>query len=61
MTQPAQAAQPKVTFETAIANAARLLQNAEGETNLQLMEREEKLADSWISMAALINQRDRAV
>lgn len=48
-----------MTFDEAIGNAARLLQNAEGETNLALMERLEKLADSWISIANLIRERER--
>lgn len=47
------------TFDQAIANAQRLLAAAEGETNLSLMERLERLADSWLTLAALINQRDR--
>lgn len=48
-----------MTFEEAIANAARILIHAEGETNLAHMERLEKLADSWISMANLIRERER--
>jgi hypothetical protein len=40
-----------VTFEQAIENAARCLQNAEGETNLAVLEQLEHLADSWISLA----------
>ena len=56
--QPQQQTDP-VTFTMAIDNAARLLRNAEGETNLPLMERIEKLADSWISVAGLLLQRDR--
>ncbi len=47
-----------LTFAQALANAARLLNNAEAETNLMLMERVEKLADSWVNIAALILQRD---
>ena len=47
------------TFDEAMANAARLLHNAEGETDRNLMERYEKLADSWISMAAHIGHRER--
>jgi hypothetical protein len=46
-----------VTVDVALANAARLLHHAEGETNLPLMERLEKLADSWIAIAhALMNR-----
>lgn len=48
-----------MTFDEAIANAARLLHNAETETNLAMMERLEKLADSWISIANLIRERER--
>lgn len=49
-----------MTFDEAIANAARLLQAAELETNLAMMERLEKLADSWVSIANLIRERERA-
>lgn len=45
------------TFEVAMGNAQRLLRNAETETNLALMERLEKLADSWITVAGLIHAR----
>jgi len=48
-----------VTVETALANAARLLLAAEGETDRQLMERYEKLADSWISVAGTLVARER--
>lgn len=48
-----------LTVDTALANAARLLHNAEVETNLALMERVEKLADSWIAIAGWLLQRDR--
>ncbi|MGI5252784.1 hypothetical protein [Actinacidiphila glaucinigra] len=45
----------------AIANAARLLEQAELElTNLPLMERLDDLATSWPSLAALITDRERA-
>jgi hypothetical protein len=49
-----------VTSEEAIANAVRLLQHAESETNLPLMERLEGLADSWLTVAALLRQREEA-
>jgi hypothetical protein len=55
---PQQAAGP-LTFEVAVANAQRILQAAEVETNLPLMERLEKLADSWVSIAVLLAQRAR--
>ncbi len=45
------------TCDEALINAARLLRNAEGETDRHLMERYEKLADSWLSLAGI--QRDR--
>ena len=48
-----------MTFDEAIANAARLLRHAETETNLAAMERLEKLADSWVSIANLIRERER--
>lgn len=46
--------QPAVTFDFAVGNARRLLQAAEQETDRQLMERYEKLGDSWISLAGLL-------
>lgn len=48
-----------VTVDTALANAARLLRHAEGETDRHLMERIEKLADSWVSIAGILVQRER--
>lgn len=48
-----------LTVQVALANAARLLRDAEIETNLAMMERVEHLADSWLSMAALLAQRER--
>lgn len=48
-----------ITIEVALQSAARLLRNAEVETNLALMERLEKLADSWLGVAALLLQRER--
>ncbi|MFJ2650886.1 hypothetical protein ACIO1C_29725 [Streptomyces sp. NPDC087420] len=47
-----------VTAEVALGAAARLLRNAELETNLALMERIEALADSWVSIARLLIERD---
>ncbi|MER7833488.1 hypothetical protein [Streptomyces sp. NPDC095602] len=47
-----------VSPDEALANAERLLKNAELETNLPLMERLEGLADSWLQMAALLMQRE---
>ncbi|MFF7190503.1 hypothetical protein ACFZAR_36030 [Streptomyces sp. NPDC008222] len=46
-----------LTVDTALANAARLLHNAELETNLPLMERLEHLADSWIAVARTLAER----
>ncbi|MFF7184700.1 hypothetical protein ACFZAR_05575 [Streptomyces sp. NPDC008222] len=55
-TMPATQEQP-LTVDTALANAARLLHNAELETNLPLMERLEHLADSWIAVARTLAER----
>lgn len=49
--------EPPITVDTALANAARLLHNAELETNLPLMERLEHLADSWIAVARTLAER----
>lgn len=49
-----------MTFEDAVSNAARLLSNAELETNLALMERLEHLADSWLALARMISEREHA-
>ncbi|MBF8186331.1 hypothetical protein ITP53_11335 [Nonomuraea sp. K274] len=46
-----------ITADEALDNAARILRNAEGETNLATMERLESLADSWLAMANLISDR----
>lgn len=49
-----------MTADEAIANAARLLAQAEMElTNLPLMERLDDLAGSWLSIAALVTERER--
>ncbi|MFE0270826.1 hypothetical protein ACFWZY_01600 [Streptomyces sp. NPDC058992] len=45
----------------ALANAARLLERAELElTNLPLMERYDELAASWMNLAQLLHDRERA-
>lgn len=49
----------EVTSDKALANAVRLLTFAEKETNLPLMERLESLADSWISVAALLMSKEQ--
>lgn len=49
-----------VTPDAALANAVRLLQWAESETDLVKMERLEKLADSWIGIARLLTEREQA-
>lgn len=49
--------EPQLTPDVALANAARLLHNAELETNLPLMERLEHLADSWIAIARTLVER----
>ncbi len=46
------------TCDEALANAARLLRNAEGETDRHLMERYEKLADSWLGLAGIQRERE---
>lgn len=43
-----------LSVETALANSVRLLRMAEFETDRQLMERLERLADSWANVAALL-------
>lgn len=48
-----------ITVEEAVENAARMLRMAETDGNPQVMERYEKIADSWISMAHLLNERER--
>jgi hypothetical protein len=58
VTQPPQSTE-RLTVDVALGNAARLLRNAEAETNLALMERIEKLADSWIGIAGLLVGRER--
>lgn len=54
---PAPPAADLLTVDAALANAARLLRNAELETNLPLMERLEHLADSWIAIARTLAER----
>jgi hypothetical protein len=49
-----------LTVDVALANAARLLRAAEMETNLPLMERLERLADSWVNVAGLLSNRESA-
>jgi hypothetical protein len=48
------AAEEQPTIESALTNAARLLHCAEMEVDLKKMERIEKLADSWISVAGVM-------
>lgn len=48
-----------LTTDVALANAARILYHAEGETNLASMERLDDLANTWISIAALLHERDQ--
>ena len=56
---PTPAAAEPVTSESALAHAARLLLNAELITDQALMQRFESLADSWISIARTVVERDR--
>jgi hypothetical protein len=46
------------TADVALSEAARLLRHAEMETNLATMERIEALADSWVSIARLLIERE---
>lgn len=46
-----------VTVEAALANAARLLRNAEMITDHSLMARLDALADSWIAIARTVAER----
>jgi hypothetical protein len=47
-----------VTFQSALDTAARLLHHAELECDLAKMERYEKLADSWVTIASLLKPED---
>lgn len=47
-----------LTVDIALANAARLLRNAEVETNHTTMERLESLASTWINIAHLLRERE---
>ena len=47
-----------MTPDEALANAIRILTNAEMETNLLTMQQLEGLADSWIGMAAMMKTHD---
>ncbi|MEV0619587.1 hypothetical protein AB0I81_40155 [Nonomuraea sp. NPDC050404] len=49
-----------MTADEAIDNAARVLRHAEGETNHTTMERLEHLADTWLVMAGMLLDRERA-
>lgn len=55
---PTTPAPSPITIDSALDNAARILNNAEMETNLLLMERLEHLADSWIAIACTVAQRE---
>lgn len=46
------------TRDEAIAHAVRLLEWAEGETDLKRMERIDELAGSWMQVAALQQERE---
>ncbi|WP_164986186.1 hypothetical protein [Streptomyces roseicoloratus] len=49
-----------MTVEEALQSAVRLLRAAETETNLALMERLDQLACSWLAIANLLMERERA-
>jgi hypothetical protein len=55
--EPTPVAVAPVTAEAALANAARLLHNAEMVTDHALMQRLESLADSWIAIARTVTER----
>lgn len=57
---PAPSATAPLTVDSSLAHAARLLLNAEVVTDHALMQRLESLADSWISIARTILERDRS-
>ena len=56
---PAPTAPAVLTADLALANAARLLLNAEVVTDHSLMQRLESLADSWIAIARTLMERER--
>ncbi|MER8030723.1 hypothetical protein ABTZ78_17390 [Streptomyces bauhiniae] len=58
-TPPAPAASAPITVNGALAQAARLLRNAEMISDHALMLRTESLADSWASLARIALERDR--
>ncbi|MDF5756647.1 hypothetical protein [Spongiactinospora sp. TRM90649] len=49
-----------MTVDEALDNAVRLLRNAEIELDLTRMDRVQSLADSWINIAVLLSERERA-
>ncbi len=55
----ASAATVPLTVDSSLANAARLLLNAEIVTDHSLMQRLESLADSWIAIARTLMERER--
>lgn len=57
---PAPSATDPLTVDSSLAHAARLLLNAEVVTDHSLMQRLESLADSWISIARTLMERDRS-
>jgi len=56
---PAPTAADPLTVDSSLGHAARLLLNAEVVTDHSLMQRLESLADSWISIARTLLERDR--
>lgn len=49
---------PKVDFDTALGNAARILGFAEDELDLKRMERLVELGQVWINVGYLIDNRE---
>jgi hypothetical protein len=48
-----------MTFEEAVAHAARILLVAEGETNLALQAGLISVADSWVNFGAFLREHER--
>lgn len=48
------------TTDEAIRNAARLLRQAETQTDSALMERLDDMAQTWLNIASLLSEREQA-
>jgi hypothetical protein len=49
-----------MTVDEALGNCTRILQNAETDTDLHLMERLTELANCWARIAELLSERENA-